>query len=307
MKMVSRVRKVTTGHSTRVNCLAFSPCDRYFVTGSQDDTVRIHTLSNTPQPTSRDNSITHNHKIRSLAFSFDSKWMGSINSNGHICIWDLNEKHTIACDFTFFGTCSQASAFTPDGSFFVYAERTNCIVFWSQETGRVMRKVISLDYASPRSVGAIAFSPDRLKMAVCSSEYGMDSVAILDIGNDQNPFKSSEMRIDYDSGWHKLLGYHPSSKYLCLNGEVWHLIITPPYRIYEGRERWGTLEETFSIRFEAARQSSATFGAYVFSVPPLLQVTAHSSRGGLLALGADDGRILVLDFTHCIAERERDF
>src|SRR5262245_43005448 len=75
-----------TGHSEKVDCLAFSPDGRYLASGSNDQTIKLWDVL-----TGRElRAIAgHNGGVRAVAFSPDGQWLASGGSDGRIKLWDV--------------------------------------------------------------------------------------------------------------------------------------------------------------------------------------------------------------------------
>ena len=77
------------GHSGRVNSLAKTSDDRYIVSGSDDNTVRVWSLQDRTQE-----SVLFGHKDRiySIALTRDNKYIVSGSSDGTIIIWSFHDE-----------------------------------------------------------------------------------------------------------------------------------------------------------------------------------------------------------------------
>ena len=75
-----------TGHSFRVNAVAFSPDGLTLASGSRDDTVRLWDVA-----TGQEISILtgHTYDVEAVAFSLDGTTLASGSRDGTVRVWDV--------------------------------------------------------------------------------------------------------------------------------------------------------------------------------------------------------------------------
>ena len=75
-----------TGHSFRVNVVAFSPDGLTLASGSRDDTVRLWDVA-----TGQEISILtgHTYDVEAVAFSLDGTTLASGSRDGTVRVWDV--------------------------------------------------------------------------------------------------------------------------------------------------------------------------------------------------------------------------
>lgn len=78
-------------HSKRITCVDFSPDDAFFITGSEDETIRLWDFADT---------ISHKHSmpfvfeglkcaLQAVAFLHDGEWILGAGRDGTIIIWEI--------------------------------------------------------------------------------------------------------------------------------------------------------------------------------------------------------------------------
>ena len=80
---------VISGHEGPVSCLAYSPVEDQFVSGSWDRSVRVH---NVLGKKARTEHLSHNDKVIDVKFRPDGKELCVSTFRGELYLWDLENE-----------------------------------------------------------------------------------------------------------------------------------------------------------------------------------------------------------------------
>ena len=157
-----------TGHTERVNAVAFSPDSKMLISGSHDKTVRLwnvetgellHTLED------------HTDYVLAVAFSPDGNKFASSDGDFTIRLWDTHRKQMLHAMIPFDGFVHRSNeafwvydiAFSIDGKTLASADRNNRVRLWDVDTGKHLLNI---------GVGgqgwgakAVAYSSDSVTLA----------------------------------------------------------------------------------------------------------------------------------------------
>ena len=121
-----------TGHSFRVNAVAFSPDGLTLASGSRDHTVRLWDVA-----TGQEKSILtgHTNDVEAVAFSQDGTTLASAGSDSTVRVWDVatgQEQHTLTGHVGKVGSV----VFSPDGLTLASAGSDSTVRVWDVATGQ---------------------------------------------------------------------------------------------------------------------------------------------------------------------------
>ena len=160
---------VLSGHSDRVNDVAFAPNGELIATCSDDGTVRLYGTADGAFKA----SYTGVGQINAIAFSPDGALLALGQSNGDVVLTDVVETAgivSITLDRTFSSHTAEVNdvAFSPDGTQLLSGANDRRAILWSVPDGTILRD-------SPHTLGvnAVAFSPREPILVATGSEEGI--------------------------------------------------------------------------------------------------------------------------------------
>ena len=157
-----------TGHTARVNAVAFSPDSKMLISGSHDKTVRLwnvetgellHTLED------------HTDYVLAVAFSPDGNKFASSDGDFTIRLWDTHTNqvlHTLIPNDGYFyrdeTNWVYDIAFSIDGKTLASADRNGRVRLWDVDTGELLLYMKNVD-TQGRGAKAVAYSSDGVTLA----------------------------------------------------------------------------------------------------------------------------------------------
>jgi WD40 repeat protein len=151
-----------TGHTMKVNCVAFGHNGHWLASGGADNTIKIWDVS-----TGRELRALKGHTgwIKSLAVSGNETWLASGSNDRTVKIWNVltgEERHT----FNGHSASVEALTFSPDDRWLASGSADNTIKIWDLATGKQMQ---TLRGHSGR-ISNLAFSHDGKFLASGSDD-----------------------------------------------------------------------------------------------------------------------------------------
>jgi WD40 repeat protein len=156
-----------TGHTGRVNDVAFSPDGGSLATGSDDGTAKIWDIS----PSGNQELLTlagHFHWLRRVAYSPDGARLATTNGEGHAAILDAETGETLLIFPHPEGAVWEAT-FSPDGTRLATAGQDNTARVWDADNGQQLLTFTGHTEGPPvggvfGGVISVAFSPDGKRL-----------------------------------------------------------------------------------------------------------------------------------------------
>lgn len=241
--------------------------------------------------------LPHRERVRCIAFSPDSKLLGTLSSLG-IIFWDVQKgkpQSTLAVTNVGF----ELFAFTPDGKRLVVAHGDSSLRVWNRASGAV-----ELVIALPDRALAIALSPDGKRVATGSAQK---TIRIWDLvkGKEVQTILSAHQR---GAG---CLGFSPDGSQLASGGDdpeikIWDTangrsrLVIPA----EGRQgHWNCLAFSpdgtkLASAGKGYRISDAKKGMELFNPEARdteYRALSFNSSGKWVAIGGDDNKVSILN------------
>ena len=163
------------GHTSRIQCGAFSRDDKKVATASDDRTIRVWNANTGDQLRVLDG---HESAVNCVAFSDDGKWLVSCDDTT-ARIWDvISGKPRLAEPLQGHTAGITSVAFSRDGTRILTGSRDNTVKLWDSETGA---EVLTLR-GHTNGVTSVCFSPDGNSVLTSS----LDGTAILWLSQNSN-------------------------------------------------------------------------------------------------------------------------
>jgi WD40 repeat protein len=117
-------------HSSTVNTIAFSPCERLLVSGGEDGKIKIISYKNGVE----DQGLLGEYSdwvggVNALAFSPDGKFVASGGDDGKVKLWDIRNKKQIS-EFSEHNKSVMSVSFSPNGKLLASGSKDKTVRIW---------------------------------------------------------------------------------------------------------------------------------------------------------------------------------
>jgi WD40 repeat protein len=161
-------RATLTGHTGRVNAVAWSPGGKEIASCGQDGLLKLWDAGSGKETASL---VAHGGGATALVFSDRGEWLATAGADGTVKLWDVASRKIVGTFFGHLGTV-RAVAIAPDASNLVSGGDDGTVRFWDIAT----RRLTATRWGRPRSreplpddptqsVRSVAYSPDGLLVA----------------------------------------------------------------------------------------------------------------------------------------------
>jgi WD40 repeat protein/tRNA A-37 threonylcarbamoyl transferase component Bud32 len=151
------------GHKDWVTALAFSPGGHWFVSGSNDKTLKVWEI---PDGKLLGTLQGHGFAINSVAVSPDDLWIASAGNDGSVRLWEVRTGKQRGALQGQGGYSLFAVAFSPDGKSLAAAGRDRTVFVWDVESGKRLHAL----EGHKGDVNALSFSPNGQWLASAGAD-----------------------------------------------------------------------------------------------------------------------------------------
>jgi len=305
---------ILSGHEGKILDLAFSPNNRFLVTGSWDSTIRIWDIASVIEGDSQDPSSSvqpallqsHRRGINTLAFNPDGSILATGGWSNTVYLWDvsvlfdtgLSSLETIDEPILLQGHRGGVNdlAFTPDGKFLSSGGWDNTIRIWDIAailTDPDVDAKSAILKGHQGEVNALTFSPDGKFLASGSQDTTARIWEISHVFNTDSQELTPTIQtflLRGHEGSINTLAFSPDGDFLVTGGydtsvRIWDLSADDPTSqpiILEGHEDWITsLAFSPEGRILATGSRDTTARAWDLNIDNLVELACQQSQRNL--------------------------
>lgn len=163
---------IQTGHSSRINCVAFDPGGRWLASGGADNSIRIWDLTSGLEL----RALTgHQNWIKSVAVSPNGELLASGSNDRTVKIWNIASGRE-SMTLTGHQGAVEAVLFNSDGRLVVSGSSDHTIKIWDVASGREVRTLAG----HAAAISAMAVSADGKTLASGSADGAIKFWSLAD-------------------------------------------------------------------------------------------------------------------------------
>lgn len=218
--------RILTGHTAGLSCVAFSPDNKYILTGSLDQTARLWEGSSAQLLTILEG---HTDEVWCVAFSPDSKYCLTGGKDKTIRLWEIDSGELLAVLEGHTGVIWNV-VFSPDGKSIYTSSADFTIRIWDFPQGTLLNT-----YKLSDSVRTIALSPDDHYLLVGSFAW---SALLIDTSSWTILYKLDLHRSTITSA-----AFSPDNRFVVTGSwdntaRIWEVPNGQPLQVLEGHKNW---------------------------------------------------------------------
>ncbi|KAH7919617.1 WD40 repeat-like protein, partial [Leucogyrophana mollusca] len=273
------------GHQGWVLSVAFSSDGTHIVSGSSDNTICVWDAFTGTQVLPPLQG--HQGRVLSVAFSPDGTHIVSGSSDNTICVWDASTGTQVLPPIQGHQDVVQSVAFSPNGTHIVSGSYDNTICVWDASTGT---QVLPPIQGHQDWVQSVAFSPDGTHIVSGSDDM---TICVWDA------FTGTQVLppLQGHQGWVQSVTFSPDGTHILSHDDqdvwlVWDTrtgLLSTSYNISNFPSFSIVLKDQWIID----RSKNQTLG----KIPSEINYCTIASWGNLLAIGCQDGKVIVVDFS----------
>ncbi|HXD30757.1 MAG TPA: caspase family protein [Pyrinomonadaceae bacterium] len=231
-----------TGHTSRVNCIAFGPDGTWLASGGADNSIKIWDVRS-----GRELRPLNGHTgwIKALAVSRDGKWVASGSNDRTVRVWDVISGQQVKY-FSGHTAAVESLAFSDDARLLASGSADNTIRVWDISSGTEKQTL----KGHTGWVTALAFSPDGKLLASGSADH---LVKLWDTASWRER-ASLQKHLDRINA----VAFSPDSNSLASGGADGNACV---WRVGSDKERWATKRgdaAILSVSFSSAMLQTAS-------------------------------------------------
>ena len=274
------------GHTKSVWSVAFSPDGTRVVSGSYDNTLRLWDAVTGASIGGPMNG--HTESVNSVTFSPDGNRVVSGSEDNTLRLWDSVTGASIGGPINGHTGSVNSVAFSPDGTRVVSGSYDNTLRLWDAVTGASIGRPMN---GHAESVNSVAFSPDGTRVVSSSLDQ---TLRLWDVSS------GAEMAVIHTFVNQYGAKFSTCGSYIVLGHQIWDIRRIRPSLVDHVTPAVST-QLSSPVRYNYAIHAIEVHTPPVFRFPvSSCRVNEWVAHEGCIALGLDDGRVMIIDCTHLL-------